>query len=248
MAITESSLTGGASTTNGTSFVTASITPTAGRLQLLSVHANYASVSQATAPTLTITGNSLTWELITTIGFSTDGAGAWWSHVFLYRAMGTPSTGTITIDSGALVFDACGWTVTEYAGVSTTGTNGSGAIVQSSTNSGAAAASLTVTLSAFASTNNATYGTFASDVLASTTFTPDSGFTELYDTGAGYSWVETEWRNNNSTSVGTTPSASVNIGGIAVEIRAQVSGGLIMLSSDGGFLGKRNTIFVKVCR
>jgi hypothetical protein len=111
--------------------------------------------------------------------------------------------------------------VIEFSGIDTSGTDGSGAVVQSVTNSGTPLSSLTVTLAAFGSVDNATYGTFSTNGNV-TGWTPGSGFTLIHEQANatdGPSFA-TEFRADNDTSVDATQPGSGDMGGIAVEIKA----------------------------
>ena len=75
----------------------------------------------------------------------------------------------------------CAWQIDEFDGVDTSGTNGSGAVVQSdSGNGGGNGTSITLTLAAFGdATNNAAYiGVFHGSNEATT---PEAGYIELGD-------------------------------------------------------------------
>ena len=137
----------------------------------------------------------------------------------------SPSTGAITITTGETDTDVT-WTVDQFTGVDTGGTNGSAAVVQSANNrintGGTPASSLTVTLAAFGSTNNATYGAF-DEAGTGAGFTVGSGFTQLSypktdDSNlSGYS----EWKSTNDTTVDINMAGSFDgIGGVAIEIKA----------------------------
>lgn len=199
--------------TNATSYTTASVSPTANHLVLLAVHNN----ASGTAGTPTASGNSLTYVQIATVTYSGNS-----NRVTLFRALGgSPSSGAITIDYGGSTQQAAIWAVIDCANVDTSGTDGSGAIVQSLTNTGAAVTSLTITLSAFGSTNNATFGAFGHAV--GNDVTAGSGFSELTDTSATapVDTLFTEFRNNNDTTVDASISASTQWGGVAIEIKRQ---------------------------
>lgn len=121
MAVTPTHLTTGSSTTNTTSYTTASITPTANQLVLIAV---MPTVTSGTTPTMTVSGTGLTWvqENTSTPGFRT---------MVVFRAMGaSPTAGALTITAAASV-TSCLWSVVQFDGIDTTGTNGSGAIAQS---------------------------------------------------------------------------------------------------------------------
>jgi len=220
MAITQSPLTTGGSFTDLNEHTSASVSPTANRLVLLAVVSS-PTVDVPDPPSPTVVGNGLTWDKILDVNFSPETSN-FLSNIALFRAMGaSPSAGGIvmtwpTTQTGA------SWAVSEFDGIDTSGTNGSGAIVQSASNTGTTETSLTVTLSAFGSANNATYGTFGSEASGSRTFTPGSGFTEIHDQAGGFKQcVQTEWRADNDTTVDVTISAAARgIAGIAIEIKA----------------------------
>lgn len=120
MAVTSAHLTTGSSTTNASSYATASITPAANRLVLL---ATLVSVGASPTPTITVTGNGLTWvQVDTTVAAART--------VVVFRAMGaSPTAGAVTIAGTSLT--SCLWSIVQFDGVDTSGTNGSGAIAQS---------------------------------------------------------------------------------------------------------------------
>ncbi|MDO8640929.1 MAG: hypothetical protein Q7R33_05245 [Nitrosarchaeum sp.] len=198
---------------NTLTFNTASITPSANKLILLSVTAYD---GDSVVPEPTASGCGLTWVKIDTI-VSADTL----RRVILFRAMGSsPITGAITITFSAAPW-GCTWGISEFVNVDTSGTYGSGAIVQSAKNGTAGAESLTVTLAAFSSVNNATFGAFG----GSHTETPGAGFTQINtaqtDTGQWYESTNSQqWRDNNDTTVDAT-CAYGDIHGIAVEIKFQ---------------------------
>ena len=212
MPITQASLTSGSSGVDASLFTTASITPTANRLVIVVVlsHRTPAGV----APTLS--GNGLTYVQIATQTFSTGNA----HRITMFRAMGSaPTAGAITIEFGEETQNACAWSVFEFDGVDTTGTNGSGAVVQSATNSISFDTVLTVTLAAFASANNGACSGFGFST--ADTVTPDTGWTEIHEVSeAGVFTNETQWRADNDTTASATGTNSQDIGGIAIEIKA----------------------------
>ncbi|KKL21001.1 hypothetical protein LCGC14_2449830 [marine sediment metagenome] len=222
MAITQAALTEAANTTDATSFTTASITPTANRLVLVAVHAG-TSTGDSPANTPTISGNGLTYVQIATIGVNDTGGGNLKQTLTLFRAMGaSPSTGVITIDFAGETQVGCIWGVDEFAGIDTGGVDGADAVVQSATNSDDTASvnSLTVTLAAFGDAGNATYGTFG--IARNQAFTEGTGFTEISDLGHGTPnrRLQTEWRDDNDTSVDVSWTDAADCFGIAAEIKA----------------------------
>jgi hypothetical protein len=214
MAITAAHLTSAGSDTNADTQDTASITPTANRLVLAAI-VNTASGT----PTLpTLAGNGLTWVEILTVLFDVIATPT--KRLTLFRALGaSPSTGVVTIT--AATSTGWSWSVAEFGGIDTSGSNGSGAIVQSASNRADNAGSLTVTLAAFAdAVNNVAYGGFGAS--GNTQITPGGGFAEL---GEGASTLpssrcQSEWKTGQDTTVdASTELASPEWGGIAVEIK-----------------------------
>lgn len=227
MAITSASLTQFSDAANGTSYATSSISPSADKLILVNVAAAAENSGGNVIPTLS--GNGLTWVQIAT----TTSEGTYLRNT-LFRAMGaSPSSGALTADFGVDNQSGCMIDVHEFSGIDTSGANGSGAIVQSVTNTNGAASSLTVTLAAFGDAGNATYGCFhrARDGTQEGQ-TEGSGFTELTD--QWLNWVATFnqgqhviFRDDNDTTVDSSTSTSYTISGIAVEIKAAAVGVII---------------------
>ena len=240
MAVVGSNLTSGGATGSITSQNTASITPSSNNLVLLRVYSRTGTSVEPNAPTAT--GNGLTWVQVATIYYDTDSSSR--KKITVLRALGaSPSSGAVTIDFAGQTQTDVGWVIDQFSGVDTSGTNGSGAIVQSATNKDevSGGGTLTVTLGAFSSVNNATYGAFSGDPTNDGTHpTVGSGFTALYaayNATIGEEGV-TEWKSSNDTSVDATMSSSsgAKMGGIAIEINAAVTatvtrllGGLMMI-------------------
>ena len=217
MAISISNLTNGRDVDGNSTASTASITPSSNKLVLVAVATKTAS-GDPNHPTLT--GNGLTWVEITSVNYDAVGSQ---KRLTLFRGMGaSPSTGAISIDLGGQNNTCIQWIVEEVTGMDTSGTNGSGAIVQSSTNQsgGSTVNTLTVTLSAFGSTDNATYGIFGHDDDAGTA-TAGSGFT-IVSTQSSVDVmgnIASEFRSTNDTSVDISWDTSALEGGIAIEIK-----------------------------
>src|SRR3972149_64622 len=197
MAISASLLAAAASTTDATSYLTSSQTPTANALQLIGVH-NSIGTGPALAPT-SITGCGLTWvKVAETAAWGVDGI----KMVSLWRALGaSPTTGQLTIDFNGVTQTGCHYDWWQLTGIDTSGTNGSGAIVQSAPNH------LAVIFCGHGKNEakaQETGYTELGDVSAST---PGDGFAAAYllgqDTSPSYSWV-----------------TSTRAGAVAAEIRA----------------------------
>lgn len=221
MAITATHLTATADTSNVASYATASITPTANRLVLAAV---FTAKATATVATPTLSGNSLTWVNIANIANSISAVGT--RRLTLFRAMGAaPTAGVLTADMGGVNQAGCGIHVTEFADVNTSGTNGAGAVLQPTTNETNSGTSLTVTLAAFASASNGTFGAFLTGGTDSAA-TEGSGFAELSDNGylTPTQGLMTEWRNDNDTTVNASwGSAGVMLGGALEIVAAPIS-------------------------
>lgn len=228
MSINAYSLTASFSFTSGTTFTTASVAPTANRLQLLAF-ATFPSAFGTPVGVTSVVGNGLTWVLVGSV--RVDAAGGSGGKLFLYRAMGAaPTSGTIVITLSASS-TSCAWALQEFDLVDITGTNGSGAIVQSATNSASGSGSLTTTLNAFASANNATFAAiFPSGIAGSpgaVNVTQGTGYSLLYNNqSAEWTGVGTEWRTDNDITCDCTLSVVADgVGMVAVELNAYFGGG-----------------------
>lgn len=221
MAVTIASKTSGSG--SGTSGNTASVTPGSNKLMLLAVSSKTTSSTDPNIPS--ISGNGLTWVQVgSSVVFDPTSSSR--RRITLFRALGaSPSTGAITISFSGQSQSTILWTLDEVSGMDTSGTNGSGAIVQSNTNNSQATpiTSFSVTLSAFADINNATYGCFAQD--GSSQSIEGSGFTKYGDANnsSDFLWLMSEFKDSNDTSVDVTIGGgdwADTMGGIAVEIKA----------------------------
>ena len=211
--ITVTSLTSGADTTDADSYVTASISPTGNRLLLLCV-VNTGTV--AASPTAT--GNGLTWV---TVNNQTWGVT---NQTSILRAMGaSPSSGAVTIDFAGNTRTGTAWSITQFANVDTSGTDGSGAVVQSNGGSEVLSTTAGITLNAFGSPDNIAYGCLGIGVQEN--ITPGAGFTEVQEVGYATpgTELETEWQLNQ-TSVVWSWTTLATAGGVAVEIAFAAGG------------------------
>ena len=219
MAIAATKLTSGQDSDGGNTATTASVTPTANNLLLLTVTSK---INTSTEPNdATATGNGLTWEKVNSSYHDTGGTSR--KKTTLLRSMGaSPSAGAITIAFGGENQDNITWSLSELSGVDTSGTNGSGAIVQSANNKQeTGGTSLTVTLAAFSSTSNATWGSFGSGGGSGVVMTAGTGFTLIDQVNSGTTHSQgTEFRVDNDTTVNITTDIGTSIGGIAVEVKA----------------------------
>lgn len=205
--------------TQASSYATASIAPTANNLQLLVVISNALS---GTTNTPTATGAGLTWTQVLSFPNSDSPT----QRMTVFRALSaSPSSGAVTVDFGGQNQNHFTHTIDQFSRVDVSGTNGSGAIVQSNTKEQTGSSSPSLTLSAFANANNAVYGAIFQN--GSVTFTHGSNFTELASTLAAYS-VESQWANNPQTTIDWTLGNTNKLEMIAIEIGAQKSGGMFL--------------------
>jgi hypothetical protein len=167
--VTTSTLTsGGIDSPTSTTCTTNSITPSANKLVLLAIG------RRGTGTVTSVTGNGLTWVQVAD---QFDGNGSGNNGVVLFRAMGSsPTTGSVTMTFSAAQ-SRCNWSITELGNVDTSGTNGSGAIVQYATSSHTGGTTISTTLSTFSSSSNIAYGVV---VNGNSTSSVGSGFGQLH--------------------------------------------------------------------
>jgi hypothetical protein len=165
-----------------------------------------------------ISGGGITWVKIAGASGNDAGPGTFQGGA-LFRGYVTSgaSTGklTVTYDVGSEYYIV----VDEIDGHDTSGTNGSGAIVQAnlSVSDSGVATNLSVGLSAFGDANNVAYAWSGKN--NANAYTPGSGYTELTDfSGAGTGRMSTEYKlNDTGPSNSWTSGAGAMIG--AVEIK-----------------------------
>ncbi len=158
---------------------TATYTPTANAL-LLAVVVN----SKASAPdTPTFSGNGLTWAQVATATYNTVGTPI--ARITVFRALGaSPTTTAGTADFAGVSQTGCHIYVCQLVGANTTGTSGSGAIVQSPSNPVDTTANPSITMSALdASGNNAVVAFVGTSVNSSTYGAAEAGWSEDLDQG-----------------------------------------------------------------
>lgn len=216
--------TGSGGTASG--FTTASVSPTPSALQLLFINLSRGGSTNPTAPT-TLTGNGLTWVLVSSSAYDSSGVGR--GGMWVYRAMASaPTSGALVVSGmGADSSSALSYSWVQVTGVNSSGTNGSGAIVQSGFSSISTTDSPVATLSAFGSANNATIGWLFYRGTASFAPSAGSGFTSLasgYLAGGGQPIASgVEFKASNDTSVDMSFAAGGGAGGgamMGIEIKA----------------------------
>lgn len=224
MAITQASLDSGSAKSDAGSLssqATASVTPSSSKLIVLSV--TLANASASSAPPSGVAGAGLTFVKAADNGDATSGL-----NNSIWVAMGTPSTGAITITPTVNTYGIV-WSLSEFAGVETSGSNGANAwrnAASSADTSGTATAGA-VTLAAFGNANNGMFSSFGHLGAAPIgTATPDTGATEIHDlgivilSGAGGLELETQWKASNDTSAACTWSKGGYLHSCAIELVA----------------------------
>jgi hypothetical protein len=213
--ITQTLLTSGHDVNNASTYTTAAIAPAPNTLVTVAVLTHQSS---AAAPSPTLTGGGMTqWTVVGSIAYNGSTP---LDRLTIYRAMSTaPGSGPITISSSVTVSN-CQWIVSQWSGVDQSGTNGSGAIVQTASASGTAVTSLTASLAAFAGPTDVAWGAFGV-ANATAVIVPGAGFTTIDQQPSGESTIGdllTEWAVNQPAVTASWPSK--NAGALGVEIKA----------------------------
>jgi len=220
------------SDTYATSYATTSCSPHSNRLQLLAI---LNSRTGAAASTPTVTGCGLTWTQVDTQTFASAASNQ--RRLTVFRALGTPTPGALTVDFGGVTQSGCQWRLTEFQNIDTSGSNGSSAVVQSAKAAVSADGqdtSLSVTLSAFAASYNRTYVAVAHSYNEDTT--PRASWTELGDPGTTYGSpsqaLETQW--SDAAGAAITASGSWTTSSYAAILAIEVSTLPLTIHSESG--------------
>lgn len=206
MVLAATALTGATTATNGTSFATASITPSANVTLIAFFH----SSRGGTPTTPTASGNGLTWTNRSSVTIGDV-------RITLFSATGSsPSAGSITFSTGAETQNRAGWSVFEISGSDYATTDGiRTANIVTATGTGSI---LSMTLGAFANVNNgaiAGYGIKIAEAI-----TADSGWTEIHDlqNATESLSIETQFIASNDTSASGDWATNADSSSIAAEI------------------------------
>jgi hypothetical protein len=224
MALTPTVLISGITTGDSTSFTSsAAITPASERLLTVFIGAHSTHSAGLSAPSLT--GNGMTWQAIAT---AKDASSQ--TVMTAFRAMGTPSSGSLSwsfADPSSAAM-TCAYTVVEWFGASTSGSNGSGAVAQFSTNSvivGGGSSVLTLTLSsAFSNSSNAAVAAVACRNSSQASF--DGTWTALSNAtiGSPTCMYTVIWKSGEDLSVSCTQAGNNIVqSGVIVELAKQTS-------------------------
>lgn len=187
-AISFTNLTSGGLINSQSSLATSSISPASNK----ACFATVSSLQNVGSTTPTLTGCGLTWVQVGTYQISQI-------RITMFIGIGTASTGALTFDWGGDNQTSFVWTVDQADNAATTGLTS--VIQNASANiNGAISSPITITLAAFANSNNAAYGVFCSFTNV-TSITAGSGFTELSNNivSGGLVAEEAEWKLNDNT-------------------------------------------------
>lgn len=222
MAIGLNALTSGQDETAGTSATTASIAPAANALVLLAVQSEKAEPAPSVP---SISGGGMTsWTQVRT--FAWDNAGTSRTLTLFRSLQASPGSGTVTIDFGAESQDLIQWSIIEFTGVDTTGTNGSGAVVQDAQNPATVGSGtrIDVSLSAFSDGGNVTYSVAGKESPGAGDYlTPEAELTSIHNVidSGNSAQMQSVWKNGEPTDSTVTfgPWAtSRRRGGFAIEV------------------------------
>ncbi len=196
------------SSTDGTSFLTASVTPAANVLHLLAVTCAHATAAETPN---SVTGNGLTWTAVT--NGSAPTAGGTRRVAWFYTWGAAPSAGQITIGF-ATTHTACAWSLTKFAQASL-------AAPRQATSNTANSTTVTGTLAALRDSSSVHVYALGRGATEASNPPAAGGWAELsdrtYATPAGA--LEVAWAKNDTTADPTwTTSGQVVI--VSVEVTA----------------------------
>ena len=218
--ITQTLLTSGNNAANQKVYTTASIAPAPNALVTVAVLMRRSS--GVISPTVSGGGMSA-WQPVANADFDTQGAPT--KRLIVFRALSaTPGSGPITLSFASSVSNVQ-WIVSQWAGVETGGTNGSGAIVQTGMTRSDGATGLAVSLAPFASSNDVTFG-LVGVAKNGPTVTPGAGLAEIAEVSSGEtSALEAEW-GTNQQAPGASWGSLMKAAMLALEIKAGSGGGI----------------------
>lgn len=210
-------LTGSTSSTDASSYNTASVTPTAGALLIVVVNTRFGSAVPNT-PSVTRAGGGETFTLVDT----RDGWIADRTKLSVFRAVGVASAGALTFDFSGQTQTQCSWIVAEITGQDTTTP-----VVQSVDNGGSGTSG-SLALSAFAdATNNMSLAAWAKQIVQDVV--PDSGnsWAEVtqVDQAENGLVIALHYRQGEDTSPTASWASSHSWGGVGMEIAVAAAAG-----------------------
>ena len=208
----------GSSNTDATTYATNSVTLVANRLYLLFVSHRTAS-GPATAATASQTG--ATWEAVTSQGFNNDDTTGVQRLTALRTLVASNATDNVDIAFGGQTQTVASWGILECSGVDTSGTNGSGAIVNTEVGITTGGPSLTLTFDAYSDSNNRPVVSFATNATAVTGM-DDLDWTQLFEAApSDGAYISIGWRDatDDTTVSQATSAGNADFGGIGIEVK-----------------------------
>lgn len=196
MAITVTNKTSGRSDSATTSHVTASVSPTASAILLVSFC--------STAAPSGISGMSLTWTLAGSVAFFSGGR-----HLYVYWALvpSSPSSGAITVMTPIAY---ASWVVDEVAGSDSDGP------IQIATNTASSSTTVAATLGTLRGSDSVNYSAFGTNLGGS--WTPEGGATETADPSTTSSPRCAAHHKANDVTLTGTNSQTSHLGTVALEL------------------------------
>ena len=221
MPISASSITAWGDSTDASQYTSGSMSAAAGELVLAYI---VGRATSSTATSVALSGAGLTWVQAASLQYNTIAAPRY--KCALFRAMSGSDTAASAV---SIVFNQTQtggiFSFVRFSGVDTGGVDGSSALVQSATARGDLNVNPEVTLSAFASTDNATYSAVSASPSGSA-ITQDTGFTEFHDVGsADPGRIEAARLIGVDTTITSALAGSGAWGAVGAEIRAAPAGG-----------------------
>ena len=208
--ITYTAHTSGSSSTDGTTFTTAAVTPGNNALMYVAV-LSMRTTSGVESPT--VTGTGITYDLVT---YKDVQSGT--QRLSIYRAMVSSGTASAISIVHTVSHESCAWAVLQYNNVNTSGTNGSGAIVQWASSGTASGTSLEVALSALEESGNRTV--VAVGLSTNASVTPSASFTERTDNAVASNNGTLETQDASAEQGCFTTFSSAAAAMIAIEVRS----------------------------
>lgn len=211
LTIAPTHLTSSGSAVDGTTFNTASITPTANTPVYIGIAVRRTG-STPSDPT-SVAGCNLTWAQEETQTYASSTV----RRVIVWRGIGaSPSAGALTITFPETE-TCCAWSVVECRSADTSGTAASGATLQSVPSTTTSGTTITSTLLSFESAKNVHLCFVALDTVG--TATAGSGFANLGSNGPGENLsITSMWAVNDTTCDPTYATAIPGV--ISLEVKA----------------------------
>lgn len=175
--------------------------------------------------TPTASGNGLTWVQAGTVLYNDIASPG--KRLTLFRAMGaSPTSGAVTIDFSGNSQSGIAWSIFEFDGVDTSGSDGENAVAQVVSEAQDSQASpYTLTLAAFGSVDNIAVGCLAKD--GSEVIDPLDSFVEIHELAngsPGSNDTQTQWKDADDPTIQWGGSWTRNLGAIGLEVVAATGG------------------------